>query len=144
MKKLIYGMMLVFGLASCAGKQAEQTPEVTEAPHPDGVELIYFHGKIRCASCQAIEENAREAIDSLFAAQLQSGDVVFRTVDISTPEGESLADSYEVSSSSFFVNRWKDGKEMRNNLTEFGFATARYKSKEFKDSVISLVRKNLD
>lgn len=140
MKQVVYYVMLALGLASCA----EKTADVADTPQPDGVELIYFHGKIRCASCQAIEKHARKAIDSLFAEELKSGAVVFRTVDISTPEGEAVADRYEVSSSSFFVNRWKDGKESRNNLTKFGFAKARSNPKEFKDSVVSLVRKNLN
>lgn len=144
MKKLLFGVMLVLGMASCAEKKAEQKVEVASTTQPDRVELIYFHGKMRCASCQAIEKYAREAMDSLFADQQKSGEVVFRTVDISTPEGEKVADGYEVSSSSFFVNRWKDGKETRNDLTEFGFANARNNTKEFKDSVISLVRKNLN
>lgn len=137
-------MMLVLGIVSCAEKKAEQKSETTTTAQPERVELIYFHGKMRCASCQAIEKYAREAIDSLFADQQKSGEVVFRIVDISTPDGEAFADGYEVSSSSFFVNSWKDGKETRNNLTEFGFANARNNTKEFKDSVISLVRKNLN
>lgn len=56
---------------------------------------------------------------------MKNGTVVFKTVDISTPEGEKIADKYEVTWSSLFVNKWKDGKESRNNLTEFGFGNAR-------------------
>jgi len=36
-----------------------------------------------------------------------------------------IADKYEVTWSSLFVNGWKDGKENVNNMTEFSFSNAR-------------------
>lgn len=143
MKKLLIVPAVALVVASCGAKKEERHATTAETAQPDRVELIYFHGKMRCASCQAIEKYAREAVDSLFADQHKAGKVMFRTVDISTPEGEAVADGYEVSSSSFFVNKWENGKETRNNLTEFGFATARNSTQEFKDSVVAIVRKSL-
>lgn len=42
-------------------------------------------------------------------------------IDISKKENEAIADRYEVTWSSLFVNGWKDGKENVNNMTEFSF-----------------------
>ena len=44
----------------------------------------------------AIEKNAKEVVNTHFANELKNGTVVFKTVDISTPEGEKIADKYEV------------------------------------------------
>lgn len=55
----------------------------------------------------AIEKNAKEVVNTLFTNELENGTVVFKTVDISTPEGEKIADRYEVTWSSLFVNKWK-------------------------------------
>ena len=47
-------------------------------------------------------------------------------------EGEKIADQYEVTWSSLFVNRWKDGQEQRNNMTEFAFSKATSDPEGFK------------
>ena len=114
-----------------------------QSPQKDRVEVIYFHGKQRCATCMAIEKNTREVINSLFANELRSGKVVFKTVDISTPEGEKIADKYEVTWSSLFVNKWKNGKETRNNLTEFGFGNARKNPDAFKKGLADKIHQSL-
>lgn len=129
MKKLLMVFALVIGLLSCG--TGEKTVDVQNTEN-DRVEVVYFHGKQRCPTCMAIENRTREVIDSVFADELQNGTLIFRIVDISTPEGEQLADRYEVSWSSLFVNRWKDGEESRNNMTEFGFANVRNNPDTFK------------
>ena len=102
---------LITGLMSCGGGDNTAT---AKSPEKDRVEVIYFHGKQRCATCMAIEKNAKEVVNTLFTNELENGTVVFKTVDISTPEGEKIADRYEVTWSSLFVNKWKGGKETRN------------------------------
>ncbi|MCM1458097.1 MAG: nitrophenyl compound nitroreductase subunit ArsF family protein, partial [Lachnoclostridium sp.] len=108
MKKLLMMLTLMIGLMSC-GSNADNSANAA-TPVKDRVEVIYFHGKQRCATCMAIEKNAKEAVNAMFADELKNGSVVFKTVDISTPEGEALADKYEVSWSSLYVNKWKGGK----------------------------------
>lgn len=98
----------------------------------DGVEVLYFHGKQRCATCIAIEKHAREVVKTDFATQMKKGEVRFRMVDITTDKGAKLAKSYKVSWSSLYVNRWKNGKETRNDMTRFGFANARNQTDVFK------------
>lgn len=140
MRKLLTIFVLMIGLISCVSREntaAEKSPE------KDRVEVIYFHGKQRCVTCMAIEKNTREVVNTLFANELKSGDVVFKTVDISTREGEKIADKYEVTWSSLFVNKWKDGQENRNNLTEFGFRNASNNPDGFKDGLADKIRQSL-
>ena len=80
------------------------------------VEVLYFHGKQRCVTCKAIEKYTKEMVNA----------------DISTPEGEKLAEKYRVSWSSLYVNKWKNGKEERNDMTRFGFQNARNNTSAFK------------
>lgn len=91
----------------------------------------------------AIEKNAADAINANFAVQIKDGSLVFKTVDISSPEGEKIADKYEVTWSSLFVNKWENGKETRNNLTEFAFANARNNPDEFKKGLINKISQTL-
>ena len=131
---------LMIGLLSCESGDNIVAAKSTEK---DRVDVIYFHGKQRCATCMAIEKNAKEVVNTLFANELKNGTVVFKTVDISTPEGEKIADKYEVTWSSLFVNKWKDGKEIRNNLTEFGFGNARNNPDGFKKGLADKIRQSL-
>lgn len=140
MKKLLMIFALITGLMSCGSWDNTAT---AKSPEKDRVEVIYFHGKQRCATCMAIEKNTKEVVNTLFANELKKGSVVFKTVDISTPEGEKIADRYEVTWSSLFVNKWKGGKETRNNMTEFGFGNARKNPDGFKKGLADKIRQSL-
>ena len=140
MKKLMMFFALMIGLVSCGSGDNTAAAKSLEK---DRVEVIYFHGKQRCATCMAIEKNAKEVVNALFANELKNGTVVFKTVDISTPEGEKIADKYEVTWSSLFVNKWEDGKESRNNHTEFGFGNARKNPYGFKKGLADKIRQSL-
>ena len=87
----------------------------------------------------AIERHAKEAVEAQFADELKNGTVVFKTIDISKVENEKIAEKYEVTWSSLFVSKWKDGKETYENLTEYAFANARTAPDTFKSGVIEKV-----
>ena len=76
------------------------------------VEVLYFHGKQRCITCKSIEKYTREVV-----------------------EGEELANAYQVSWSSLYINQWKDGKEQRNDMTRLGFQYAKNKTDHFKQEI---------
>ena len=134
---MIFALMI--GLMSCGSGENTASAKSTQK---DRVEVIYFHGKQRCATCMAIEKNTREVINSLFAKELKNGKVVFKIVDISTTEGEKIADRYEVTWSSLFVNKWKGGKETRNNMTEFAFGNARKNPDAFKKGLANKIHQS--
>ncbi len=88
--------------------------------------------KQRCVTCKAIEKYTKEVVNADLAELVKNGKLRFKEVDISTPEGEKLAEKYRVSWSSLYVNKWKNGKEERNDMTRFGFQNARNNTSAFK------------
>lgn len=132
MRKILFILLVLTATAAMAQGKVK-----------DHVEVVYFHGKQRCLTCMAIEKYAREVVDTDFAREKQSGKVLFRTVDITTPEGAKLAKKYRVSWSSLYINGWKGGKEKRNDLTSFAFKHARKHTAEFKKEVKKTIQKNL-
>ena len=105
------------------------------------VEVLYFHGKQRCVTCKAIEKYTKEVVNADLAELVKNGKLRFKEVDISTPDLQKLADDgtveklaekYRVSWSSLYVNKWKNGKEERNDMTRFGFQNARNNTSAFK------------
>lgn len=135
MKKLLFILLAVIGLTSCGNNQNANTQTSTQATQKEVIEVLYFHGKQRCITCNAIEKRTKEVIDKDFAQQLKDGKIVFKVIDISTKEGEKIADKYEVTWSSLYINKWKDGKEAKNNMTDFGFSYAKGSPDVFKAGI---------
>ena len=129
MRKILFILLMLIATAAMAQGKVK-----------DHVEVVYFHGKQRCLTCMAIEKYAREVVDTDFAREKQSGKVLFRTVDITTPEGAKLAKKYRVSWSSLYINGWKGGKEKRNDMTQFAFKNARKNANEFKKGVSGKIK----
>lgn len=140
MKKVILMMAVCLGMFACGNSNAKGNKSTEEQSQKDRVEVIYFHGKQRCATCMAIEKNTKEAIGTQFADELKNGAVVFKTIDISQSENEKIAEKYKVTWSSLFISKWKDGKETTENLTEYAFANARTAPDTFKSGVIEKVK----
>lgn len=137
MHKLLSLTLLLLLMISCSRENKATSPDIRH--DKDCVEVLYFHGAQRCATCNAIEALTHQVVDSQFAHEVESGALVFQVVDITTPEGEALADRYEVTWSSLFVNQWHDGAESRHNLTEFAFANARNRPEQFKAELIKQI-----
>lgn len=142
MKKIVLILTLITALASCSRNTANDS-HISPQEKKDYVEVIYFHGKQRCLSCRAIEKFSRETVDSAFQDELNNGTVVYKVVDITTPEGEALADRYEVAGSSLFISKRKDGKETKCDMTESGFKNARKHTDIFKREVADRIHEYL-
>ncbi len=134
MKKELLMIALCMGMVACGNGNARNETKAEKKVKKDVVEVLYFHGKQRCATCVAIEKNAKELLESTFADKLKSGKLVFKSVDIT--EEETLADKYEVSWSSLIIVDYdKNGKEEATNMTEFAFGNARTNPDNFKKGV---------
>lgn len=96
-------------------------------------------GSKNCASTiekeDMIENLTKEVLEADFAKELKDGKIVFKVINISTKEGEKIADKYEVSWSSLYINKWEKGKERRNNMTEFSFSYAKSSPEKFKAGI---------
>lgn len=141
MKKLLLLFIVGCAFISCNTNARESVVAVAQkgVAVKNHVEVLYFHGKQRCATCMAIESNAKAALAEHFAEQMKSGDVVFRVIDISQKENEALAEKYEVTWSSLLVVKYKDGQETYENLTDFAFGHARKSPEDFKAGVVEAI-----
>ena len=81
MKNVLLMTALCMGMAACADGESKSLA-ANQQTKKDVVEVLYFHGTQRCATCMAIERNSRELIESTYAEPLGRGKLVFRSVDI--------------------------------------------------------------
>ena len=140
MKNLFYTLIAALLLISCGNSTEKKTETAsTDVKQADRIEVLYFHGAQRCVTCKAIEANTKALLDSLYSNEIALGKIVYKIIDISQKENEEVADKYEVTWSSLFVNRWKNGTEEVNNMTEFGFANAKSDPDSFKNGIKSKI-----
>ena len=145
MKKItiiLMAALLVCGIAGACmpGKSGGETALDITTPSDSTVEIIYFHGKQRCATCVAIERETKALVEEELASQVKDGKVSFRIVDISTDQGRRLASQFKVSFSSLFLVT----SEGAQDLTRFAFANARNHAQEFRKELKAMVMESLE
>ena len=138
MNNIVLTLALVLGLTACGNNTAKNSSgterQTAQNEKQNRVEVLYFHGKQRCATCMAIEKNAKEAVEAQFEEQLKNGSLVFK----------AIADKYEVTWSSLFLVRYQSGKESAENLTKYAFANARTAPDTFKQGLTEKINGLLD
>ena len=129
MKRLsfIMGMLIIVSFAITACGQATNK-SVKPLTGKGTVQVLYFHGSQRCATCRAVEAKTIELIDDEYAQAQKDGKIVFKSIDFSEPDGEAIADRYKVAWSSLILD--KDGTTV--DLTDMGFRYARTEPETFK------------
>jgi hypothetical protein len=62
----------------------------------DGLIVYYFHSNVRCATCQAIESQSHETVQTAFESELADGQMVWKTINYEEVDGEDLGRQFEV------------------------------------------------
>jgi len=75
------------------------------------VQVFVFHATQRCPSCVAIGKFASSTIHEYFPAELASGQIEFREVNIDLLENKELAQKFKAAGSSLFINSIKNGQD---------------------------------
>ena len=92
------------------GMAAAPGGEVDSKPVDDGLVVYYFHSNARCTTCRAIESQSHETVESDFASQLESGEVVWKVLNYEDPAVEELAEKFEVQIPVVVLARMKGGQ----------------------------------
>ena len=144
LKTVALSILGLFLLGACDGKQSEKMTDVFDESTTSDIEVIYFFGKQRCSTCVAMEKFAKEAVDSAFADKIKDGIINFKSIDIANPEGEKIADLFEVSASSLYIVDNKPDKPVKVDMTSFGFRNAKNNREIYKQGIIDQINKFLD
>lgn len=121
MKKLrvLSTIIVSLFLFSCTGNAQNKTADKKAIKNV--IEVIDFHSTNRCKTCKAIEANTKYTLDTYFAKELKSGKITFKIINVDKEENEQLAEKFQASGTSLFLNVVKNGKENKIDLTNFAF-----------------------
>ena len=76
----------------------------------DGLVVYYFHGNTRCPTCESIESQARESVQTEFAPQLTSGEIVWKVLNYEQPAAKPLANKFEIQMPVVVLAKMKAGQ----------------------------------
>ncbi len=96
-------LAIVAGSISC-NNQSDKKEQSAETATAD-VNVYYFHFTRRCATCMAVEENARKAIEALFPNELNTGEYSFTSLNLDDAGTKEIADRLGVGGQSLLVVR---------------------------------------
>lgn len=101
--RLLTALLIVFlsGI-SCNGQVNNQKSMQTAASK---VSVYYFHFARRCATCIAVEENARKAVESLYQNEVKAGDYSFTSMSLDEAGTKEIADKLGVAGQTRMVVR---------------------------------------
>lgn len=124
-KSLIFGLLAGLGIVlviaaialfASAGSFKSEVSAVQEPKQPaEKVEVFLFHTTQRCTTCIAIGRLAGETVNEYFQPEIKAGRIEFREINIDLAENKKLAEKFQASGSSLFLNAISDGKD---NITE--------------------------
>jgi hypothetical protein len=93
-----------------ASKQQKDTSNMSIAVAPaQKVEVFLFHRTQRCTTCITIGKLSGQTVEEKFGPEVLSGKVEFREVNIDEPQNKALAEKFQASGSSLFINAIREG-----------------------------------
>jgi hypothetical protein len=92
------------GLATSPGPASNTETAV------DGLVVYYFHGNTRCPTCEAIESQAKETVQTDFASQLTSGEITWKVLNYEQAAAKPLATKFEIQMPVVVLARMKAGQ----------------------------------
>ena len=104
------------------------------------LDIYYFHGHRRCATCRAIENETRALLSSDFKKELDTGVVKLTVLNLEEPESQALVQKYGIWGSSLLL---VNNQGQKVDLTELGFRSARNKPERFREELRSIIRHQL-
>ena len=121
-RRIFGGLLLAFALCALAWSFAKDTPKgnscctgglafsaATNAQSATQKEIpltvYYFHGTRRCMTCNKIEQLTRAAINASHKDEIESGKMLFKTVNVEHPENEHFIADFDLATRSVVVQR---------------------------------------
>jgi hypothetical protein len=96
-------LIVILGSVSCNGQVKNQ--KNTQTVGSSEVSVYYFHFTRRCATCMAVEENARKAVEALYPNEVKTGEYTFSSLNLDETSTKEIADKLGVGGQSLLVVR---------------------------------------
>lgn len=93
------------GIATAGGAKSKPSPE-------DRLVVYYFHGNVRCPTCEAIEAQSLEVVENDFTQELESGKLAWKVLNYEDPASSDLAAEFDVHMANVVLVRMSGEKQL--------------------------------
>jgi len=138
MKNKVSFFSLVILLAGLTGFAQGESPALKPR-----VEVYYFHPNERCLIDQSIEENTIKLMNSSFAKEIKDGTIKFQIINTDDKSQSKTVARFDINAQGLFVVKLSNGKELKNNLTNFAFDYGQSNPERFKNGLKDEIGKAL-
>jgi hypothetical protein len=125
--KLTILMLVTISLSACKTQTSQD--QKTVVSNAKELQIYYFHFTKRCATCNAVENETKVALEMFFADQVKEGTIAFISLNLEEEDGKEMANQLKVSGQTLLLVKGK----ATVNLTNEGFMNARTKPDMFHD-----------
>ena len=130
-------MFIAMSLFSCNAQTSEN--QKTENVLSEDIQVYYFHNTARCATCNAVENETKIALEMFFADKIKAGTMDFTSLNLQEDEGKTMAETLQVSGQTLLIVKG----ETHINLTNEGFMNARTNPTKFHEIIKAQIDKLL-
>jgi len=137
LKPSILIAILILALVACNTQSKETTQ--SEVVLSEDVQIYYFHNTKRCATCNAVEDETRVALEMFYKENVEDGAVDFLSLNLEEDDGAKMARTLHVSGQTLLIVKG----EIQVNLTNEGFMNARTNPEKFHEILKTQIDKLL-
>ena len=136
MKAFKFTLMLLMAVSLLASNANSSKEQKSFAADAEELQVYYFHFTKRCATCNAVENETKVALEMYYADQMKEGTLAFTSLNLEEENGKKMAAQLKVSGQTLVLVK---GEQMVN-LTNEGFMNARTNSGKFHE----ILKSNID
>ncbi len=129
---LLFSVISLIGNISCNNRGTQK--EVAQTVNSTEVKVYYFHYTRRCATCLAVEDNARKAVQALYPDKIKTGDYSFSAFNLDETTNKEMADKLGIGGQTLLVIRG----DKKINITSAGFLNA-HNPEKMKEEIKSAI-----
>jgi hypothetical protein len=135
--KLTFMLLMAVSLSACNAQSSKEQKSV-DGDYEE-LQVYYFHFTKRCATCNAVENETKVALEMYYADQVKEGNVAFNSLNLEEEDGKKMAEQLKVSGQTLLLVKG----DLMVNLTNEGFMNARTNSGKFHEILKSNIDKML-
>lgn len=99
----------------------------------DKVNVYYFYGKPRCATCMRLEKYTKSTVESM-----NDKDLAYKGIDMDNPANKGMVKKYSLYTKAVILSKFKKGKEQWKNLDKIWLKVGN--EQDFKSYMESEIR----
>jgi hypothetical protein len=136
MKAIKFMFLLIMAVSISACNAQTTQDQSSSVANTEELQVYYFHFTKRCATCNAVENEAKVALEMFYSDQLEKGNIAFTSLNLEEEDGKKMAETLKVSGQSLLLVK----RDQMVNLTNEGFMNARTKPDKFHE----ILKSNID